>query len=110
MEAVLRLLIFLLRFAVELPAVSRKLRLTSLSPLILIVLICLTLLAGWLRFKAIGFGLLDQDERHLFRLDEGNMLSLSIWLGPGWNPHMAFPYPPAQIYVQNAALRTYSVL
>ena len=109
MERLLRLFIFFLRLPVELHAVRRKPQLNSLLSLHLVVILCLTLMAGWLRFTAINFGLPDQDEAHLFRPDESILISRAISFGPNWNPHIAF-YPPLQMYVQSAALRTYAAL
>jgi hypothetical protein len=70
----------------------------------LAVLAALTLMAGWLRFTSIGFGLPDK-----FRPDEEYMVSRSLGFENDWNPHFAL-YPSAQMYVQHAALKYYAAL
>ncbi len=70
----------------------------------LAVLAALTLVAGWLRFSSIGFGLPDK-----FRPDEEYMVSRALGFESDWNPHFAL-YPAAQMYVQHAALKYYAAL
>jgi Dolichyl-phosphate-mannose-protein mannosyltransferase len=70
----------------------------------LIVLAALTLIAGWLRVRATGFGLPDK-----FRPDEEYMVSRALGFENDWNPHFAL-YPAAQMYVQHAALKYYAAL
>jgi hypothetical protein len=70
----------------------------------LVVLAMLTLIGGWLRFQAIGFGLPDK-----FRPDEEYVVSRALGFEKDWNPHFAI-YPAAQMYVQHAALWTYATL
>jgi hypothetical protein len=70
----------------------------------LVILAALTLMGGWLRFQAIGFGLPDK-----FRPDEEYMVSRALGFEKDWNPHFAI-YPSAQMYVQHAALWIYATL
>ena len=71
---------------------------------ILGVLAALTLIAGWLRFTATGFGLPDK-----YRPDEEYLVSRALDFENDWNPHFAL-YPSAQMYVQHAALKYYAEL
>ncbi|MEW6268589.1 MAG: glycosyltransferase family 39 protein [Thermodesulfobacteriota bacterium] len=64
----------------------------------------LTLVGGWLRFSATGFGLPDK-----YRPDEEYMLSRALGFERDWNPHFAV-YPAAHMYVQHAVLRGYALL
>lgn len=70
----------------------------------LAALAVLTLIAGWLRFTATGFGLPDK-----FRPDEEYMISRALGFENDWNPHFSL-YPAAQMYVQHAALKYYAAL
>ncbi len=70
----------------------------------LAVLAALTVVAGWLRFTATGFGLPDK-----FRPDEEYMVSRALGFENDWNPHFSL-YPSAQMYVQHAALKYYAAL
>jgi hypothetical protein len=75
---------------------------------ILAAIVSLTLVAGWLRLESTSFGLPDQDVGHLFRPDEDLLIPRALQFGPDWNPHTAFPYPAAQMYLQSAGLRIYA--
>ena len=75
---------------------------------VLALIISLTLVAGWLRFESTSFGLPNEDVDHLFRPDEEILVPRALRFGPDWNPHMEFPYPAAQMYLQSAALRLYA--
>jgi hypothetical protein len=68
----------------------------------LIVLLLLTLIAGWLRFSGSSFGLPG-----LFRPDEEYMLNPAMGFVNDWNPHFSI-YPAAQMYVQHLALLVYA--
>jgi len=69
-----------------------------------LLLAVLTLLAGWLRFSAIGFGLPDQ-----LRPDEELLVPTALGFEHDWNPHMAI-YPAAQTYLVHGVLRSYATL
>jgi hypothetical protein len=85
--------VFIITF---LPNVDKRIR--------LLPLIALILLAAWLRFSAIGFGLPD----HL-RPDEDMLVVRAIGFDTDWNPHLAI-YPAAQTYLIHGALRSYAML
>jgi hypothetical protein len=70
----------------------------------LLMVLALTLAAGWLRFSATSFGLPDH-----FRPDEEYMVSRALGFESDWDPHFAL-YPAAQMYVQHAALKYYAAL
>ncbi len=70
----------------------------------LLVLAALTLLSGWLRFTAAGFGLPGK-----FRPDEEYVLSRALGASVDWNPHFAI-YPAAHGYVLHGVLRTWAAL
>jgi hypothetical protein len=70
----------------------------------MMILAALTLIAGWLRFTATGFGLPDK-----FRPDEEYLVSRALGFENDWDPHFAI-YPAAQMYVQHAALKYYAAL
>jgi len=84
------------------PTVSSHLRIVSLARYGLLVGI--TLLAGWLRFSSINFGLPDQ-----FRPDEEKIVPRALDFEEDWNPHLAI-YPAAQTYLTHAVLRSYATL
>lgn len=65
----------------------------------LVIVAALTLIAAWLRFTSIGFGLPDR-----FRPDEEYLVSRALGFKDDWNPHFAI-YPAAQMYVAHAALK-----
>jgi hypothetical protein len=67
-------------------------------------LLILTVIAGWLRFSAIGFGLPDQ-----FRPDEEMTVPTALDFKDDWNPHQAI-YPAAQTYLIHGVLRSYAAL
>lgn len=75
---------------------------------ILAAIVSLTLVAGWLRLESTSFGLPNADVYHLFRPDEEILIPRALQFGPDWNPHIAFPYPAGQMYVQSAGLRIYA--
>jgi len=79
-----------------LPDIDKRLR--------FLLLAALTILAAWLRFSGIGFGLPDQ-----FRPDEEMMVPLALDFEKDWNPHLAI-YPAAQTYLLHGALRSYATL
>jgi len=64
----------------------------------------LTLIAGWLRFSSIGFGLPDQ-----FRPDEERIVPTALGFEKDWNPHYEL-YPAAQTYLVHGALRSCAIL
>ncbi len=64
----------------------------------------LTLIAAWLRFSSIGFGLPDQ-----FRPDEERTVPTALGFEKDWNPHFAI-YPAAQTYLIHGALRSYATV
>lgn len=68
------------------------------------ILALLTLLAAWLRFSAIGFGLPEQ-----YRPDEEKIIPAALDFKHDWNPHLAI-YPAAQTYLTHVVLRTYASL
>lgn len=70
----------------------------------LIIVTALTLIAGWLRFTAISFGMPGT-----YRPDEQYMIYPAVDFVDDWNPHFAI-YPAAQMYVQHAALYAYASL
>ena len=84
------------------------LRFKQMSRGILAALVCLTLVAGWLRLESTSFGLPTEDVDHLFRPDEDILIPRALHFGPDWNPHIAFPYPAGQMYVQSTGLRIYA--
>lgn len=84
------------------PTVSSHLYIASLARYGLLV--GLTLLAGWLRFSAINFGLPDQ-----LRPDEEMIVPRALDFAYDWNPRLAI-YPAAQIYLTHAVLRSYATL
>jgi len=69
-----------------------------------LLLIALTLIAAWLRFSSIGFGLPDQ-----FRPDEERIVPTALGFEKDWNPHFAI-YPAAQTYLIHGTLRSYAML
>ena len=69
-----------------------------------VVLILITLAAGWLRFTATSFGLPDK-----FRPDEQYLSGAAFGLDPSWNPHFAI-YPSGQLYVDHLAFLLYARL
>jgi hypothetical protein len=79
-----------------LPEIDKRLRFFLLA--------ALTLLAAWLRFSAIGFGLPDQ-----FRPDEDMTVPQALDFEQDWNPHLAI-YPAAQTYLIHGVLRSYAML
>jgi dolichyl-phosphate-mannose-protein mannosyltransferase len=64
----------------------------------LLLLVLLTILGGWLRFTATGFGLPDK-----YRPDEQYLVGPALGFERDWNPHFAL-YPAAQMYVDHAIL------
>jgi len=68
------------------------------------LLVCLTLIGGWLRFSSTSFGLPDK-----YRPDEEYMVSRALGFERDWNPHFAV-YPAAHMYVQHAVLQGYASL
>jgi hypothetical protein len=64
----------------------------------------LTVIAGWLRFSAIGFGLPDQ-----FRPDEEMTIPAALDFENDWNPHLTI-YPAAQTYLIHGVLLGYAGL
>ena len=62
----------------------------------------LTLIAGWLRFSAIDFGLPDQ-----FRPDEEMTIPAALDFEHDWNPHLTI-YPAAQTYLIHGVLLGYA--
>lgn len=70
----------------------------------LILVTILTLIAGWLRFTAITFGMPGT-----YRPDEEYMINPALSFGTSWNPHFSI-YPSLQMYVQHAALDVYAHL
>ncbi len=71
--------------------------------LALAIILALTLIGGWFRFRATSFGLPDK-----FRPDEKFMIRPALDFAADWNPHFAI-YPAAQMYIQHAALWTWGV-
>ena len=69
-----------------------------------LLLAALTLLAAWLRFSGIGFGLPDQ-----LRPDEDLTVPRALDFEKDWNPHITI-YPAAQTYLIHGALRSYATL
>ena len=69
-----------------------------------LLLTALTLLAAWLRFSAVSFGLPDQ-----LRPDEEMMVPRAMDFEKDWNPHLAI-YPAAQTYLVHGVLRSYAIL
>jgi hypothetical protein len=70
----------------------------------LVIVAALTLIAAWLRYTSIGFGLPDR-----FRPDEEYLVSRALGFKDDWNPHFAI-YPAAQMYVAHGALKYYAEL
>jgi hypothetical protein len=64
----------------------------------------LTLIAGWLRFSAIDFGLPEQ-----YRPDEELTVPAALDFENDWNPHLTI-YPAAQTYLIHGVLRSYARL
>ena len=58
-----------------------------------LILLLVTVIAGWLRFTATSFGLPDK-----FRPDEQYLTGAAFGLDPTWNPHFAI-YPAGQMYL-----------
>ncbi|HYL60012.1 MAG TPA: hypothetical protein VEU51_14170 [Candidatus Acidoferrales bacterium] len=67
------------------------------------LVLCLTLVAGWLRFASIDFGLPDN-----FRPDEEYIVEKAIGFGPNWDPYFA-TYPAGLMYVNAFVFRAYGV-
>jgi dolichyl-phosphate-mannose-protein mannosyltransferase len=66
------------------------------------ILLFMTLLSGWLRFKGTSFGMPG-----LYRPDEEYMVYPALGFGESWNPRFSL-YPAAQMYLQHAALVVYA--
>jgi 4-amino-4-deoxy-L-arabinose transferase-like glycosyltransferase len=62
------------------------------------ILIAITVLAAWLRFTGLCFGIPGT-----FRPDEEYLINAALGFQSDWNPHFAI-YPAAQMYLQRAAL------
>ena len=69
-----------------------------------LLLVALTVLAAWLRFSAIDFGLPDQ-----LRPDEELLIPRALDFEQDWDPHLV-TYPSAQIYLIHGALRSYAAV
>jgi hypothetical protein len=69
-----------------------------------VILLILTIVAGWLRFTATDFGLPDK-----YRPDEEFLINGAMDFQADWNPHFEI-YPAAQMYVDHAVLKTYAQL
>ncbi|MBM4266527.1 MAG: phospholipid carrier-dependent glycosyltransferase [Deltaproteobacteria bacterium] len=70
----------------------------------LATVLVLTVIAGWLRFTSLDFGLPDK-----FRPDEEYMVSRAVGFSEDLNPHFTV-YPAAQMYVHHATLRLIAAL
>lgn len=68
------------------------------------LVMALTLMAAWLRFSSIGFGLPDQ-----FRPDEDKIVPRALDFEKDWNPHLAI-YPAVQTYLIHGVLRSCATL
>jgi hypothetical protein len=79
-----------------LPAIDKRLQVALLA--------ALTIIAAWLRFSAIDFGLPDQ-----FRPDEEMTVPTALGFEKDWNPHLAV-YPAAQTYLIHGVLRSNAML
>ena len=66
-----------------------------------LILAVITLIAGWLRFSAINFGLPDQ-----FRPDEEDLVPRAVGVQAKRNP----VYPEGQIYLVRGVLRSYATV
>jgi hypothetical protein len=69
-----------------------------------LLVMALTLVAAWLRFSAISFGLPDQ-----LRPDEEMLVPRALGFEADWNPHLAI-YPAAQTYLVHGVLQSYARL
>ncbi len=72
----------------------------------LAILAALVVVAGWLRFTAVGFGLPQQ-----FRPDEEFLVPKALDFDTDWEPHKVVGiYPAAQMYLVHGVLRGYAIV